>query len=362
MRFRFMGALDRYILGAFFKIFFVTALGFPLLVIIIDATDNLSKYLARDIPPAALFRSYLYYIPESLFMVLPASVLFATVFTIGSLSRHSEVTAAKASGISFYRLIAPLAMGATFAMLIGLVVGELVPISTARRNAILAEKSQIGDNARYGFAYSAEEGRVYTIGELTATPKGRLQALEIVRRGTGPDYPTVITLANNGDWTGRAWHLQDGAVYINSTDTTVMALHFVALRDRRMTETPRDLLQKATQPEEMQRAALGRYVRAMERSGANVNPTRVDLMLRIAIPVTCLIIFLFGAPLAASNERGGAAFGIGLALATTVLFLMLVQLTKAIGNKGVLTPELAAWIPSMVFGVAGVILLSRART
>jgi lipopolysaccharide export system permease protein len=100
----------------------------------------------------------------------------------------------------------------------------------------------------------------------------------------------------------------------------------------------------------------------MERSGSNVNPLRVSLMLRIAIPATCLIILLFGAPLATTNQRGGAAFGIGIALGTTMLFLMLVQLTKAVGNNGLITPELAAWIPSAVFGLAGLVLLARVRT
>jgi lipopolysaccharide export system permease protein len=78
--------------------------------------------------------------------------------------------------------------------------------------------------------------------------------------------------------------------------------------------------------------------------------------------VTCLIIFLFAAPLATSNQRGGAAYGIGIALATTVLFLMLVQLTKAVGKQGIVNPELAAWIPSLVFGLTGVWLMTRVRT
>jgi len=137
---------------------------------------------------------------------------------------------------------------------------------------------------------------------------------------------------------------------------------FVAMVDRRMTEQPVDLLRNPKAPDEMPRAQLGRYIRGMERSGVDVNALRVDRMLRIAIPATCLIIFLFGAPLATSNQSGGAAFGIGIALATTVLFLMLVQLTKAIGGKGILTPEVAAWIPSVVFAIAGVVLLARVRT
>ena len=86
-------------------------------------------------------------------------------------------------------------------------------------------------------------------------------------------------------------------------------------------------------------------------------------MLKIAIPATCLIIMLFGAPLATSTQRGGGtAFGVGISLGTTVIFLMLVQLTQAIGSKGLVPPNLAAWIPGLLFGLVGVVLLARVRT
>jgi lipopolysaccharide export system permease protein len=203
---------------------------------------------------------------------------------------------------------------------------------------------------------------VYTLGEVDAKAPGRLARVGIERRGTGPDYPTVVTLATDGTWRGTWWHLREGVIHVIPSDSQVYTFHFAGLRDRAFTESPRTLLKESTQPDEMQRAELQKYIAAMERSGQDVNPTRVDLMLRIAIPVTCLIIFLFGAPLATSNQRGGAAFGVGIALGTTILFLMLVQLTKAVGGQGILSPELAAWIPSMVFALAGVVLLWRVKT
>jgi lipopolysaccharide export system permease protein len=378
--------LDRYVLGSFFRIFFVTALGFPLLVVVIDATDHLGKYLDQNIPPKQIALSYLYFMPESLFMALPAAVLFATVFTVGSMTRHSEITAAKASGISFYRLIAPLVFGATFALAAGLVVGELVPIGEQRRNAILNEKRETKqgevvrarrEESRGRYAYSAENGRVYTFGNLAFSPRnatrsmdsGYIHRLEIVRLGANAKYPSVVTVANEASWEapskglpGNWWFIRSGTVHIASPDSTVMSLNFIGMRDMHMKEGPRDLMQKATKPDEMRSEELGRFIAAMERSGSNVNPLRVAKMLRIAIPATCLIILLFGAPLATSNQRGGAAFGMGIALGTTMLFLMLVQLTKAVGNNGLLTPELAAWIPSAVFGLAGLVLLARVRT
>jgi lipopolysaccharide export system permease protein len=88
----------------------------------------------------------------------------------------------------------------------------------------------------------------------------------------------------------------------------------------------------------------------------------VERALKIAVPFTCIIIALFGAPLATSNQRGGTAYGIAVSLATTVIFLLLVQLTKAIGGNGLIPPDYAAWIPGGIFAFIGLILLVRVRT
>jgi lipopolysaccharide export system permease protein len=129
-----------------------------------------------------------------------------------------------------------------------------------------------------------------------------------------------------------------------------------------MTESPTQLLASPKAPADMDYDDLGRFIAALERSGSNVNELRVERALKLAVPVTCLIIALFGAPLATSNQRGGAAYGIGLSLGTTVIFLIMIQLTKAIGGKGVVSPEMAAWIPNAIFGIIGLVMLARVRT
>lgn len=84
--------------------------------------------------------------------------------------------------------------------------------------------------------------------------------------------------------------------------------------------------------------------------------------LKLAVPATCIIIALFGAPLAMTSYRAGTAIGIGISLATTIVFLLLVQLSQALGSGGLMRPEYAAWLPNGVFSVAAAILLLRART
>ncbi len=355
-------ALDRYVFFEFWKIFVTTAIGFPILVNIIDLTDNLDKYLNQHLSVGRIALSYVYWLPDSMFMVLPAAVLFATVFAIGALTRHSEITAAKASGISFYRFIAPIFAGAIIATVLGLVLGEVAPISNKKRMDILQANRVNSSNDRYNFAYAADRGRVYKVGALHLLDAS-IDGVVIERKGNGPNYPSYIISASTAKfWPARGWVLRAGAMHVIPDSLRNMTFSFDSLVDRHFTEAPKQLTLTQKAPADMGFRELGRFIASMERSGAEVNELRVERMLKIAIPITCVVILLFGAPLATSTQRGGAAYGVGLSLATTVIFLMLIQLTKGIGGKGMIPADLAAWLPSIIFGVVGIILFARVRT
>lgn len=362
----FLRPLDRYVFKEFWKIFTVTGLGFPLLVIIIDITDNLDKYLNRNLPKGDIAMSYVYWLPDSMFMVLPAAVLFATVFSIGAFTRHSEITAAKASGISFYRLVTPILFGAVLACGLDLALGEVVPVTNGRRAELLEEKKFKTGTVRYNFAFAGEYGRVYKV-QLLDTEKGAMERLQIERRGQGTEYPTYLLSARQASYRpdkpeGHRWMLEGGELDVMPDTGHVYSIGFASMVDKRLTERPTDMMAKPRAPQEMRYQELTRLIAALERTGVDANLLRVERALKIAIPVTCIIIALFGAPLATSTQRGGAAWGIGISLATTVTFLMMIQLTKAIGGKGLISPDLAAWVPSMLFGTIGLILMARVRT
>jgi lipopolysaccharide export system permease protein len=358
---RFITPLDKYVAAEFARIFLVTIAGFPVLVFVIDLVDNLRKYTERKLTYQAVGMSYFYWIPDTLFMVLPAAVLFATVFSIGTFTRYSEITAAKASGISFYRFVAPIFLMATLATGIGLVFSEVAPPSNSKRLKLLSGKTEFGESLRYSFAFANELGRVYRIYALDVN-KQKIDRVEIEERGSSM-RPGLLVAADSGLYkAGRGWMLYRGQLHVLPNDSLDIAFGFDSLVDRQLHESPDELRATEREPSEMNFADLSRFIRALERSGADVNLLKVERMLKIAIPVTCIIIALFGAPLATSSQRGGAAFGVAISLATTVLFLVLIQLTKAIGGKGLMPPELAAWMPNVLVGVIALVLLARVRT
>jgi lipopolysaccharide export system permease protein len=355
--------LDRYVLHSWVRIFVLTALGFPLVSILINLTDTLNRLLDRGLTMKQIAISYVYSVPENAFLVMPAAVLFATVFTVGAMGRHSELTAAKAGGQSFHRLMRPIFVAAAFASVLAFVVGELAPGATARQLELQKAKQSRPTRTRFNFVYRGDAGWVYTIRSLDVATR-QLKQLMLERQGTGLSYPGLVLTADSASYDDslRMWRLRRGTSRVIAGPARQATFNFRSMRLRALNQSPADLLAESKAPDEMRYAELGRYIDALKRSGNDANKLVVEQALKLALPATCIIIALFGAPLAVTTPRAGAAVGVAISLGTTVIFLLFVQITKAIGAGGVINPLLAAWIPNVVFLFAALVLLARVRT
>jgi lipopolysaccharide export system permease protein len=354
--------LDRYLLREWVRIFLVAALGLPFAVLLIELAEKLDQYLVRGLSWRAIAQGYFYSTPERVFRILPAAVLFATVFALGNFARHSELTAAKASGRSAHRVILPVILAAFVVSLIGLVLGEMAPPATRRQLEALGELERGPQDVRYNFIYRAEEGWVYVIRELNVMRRS-MRDVVLEREGTGPEYPTLGVAADQADYDSiSGWTMKRGRFRILPGMNREIVMAFDSMRMRELLERPADLLAEPKRPEEMGYTELNRYVEALERSGGDGRQLRVDLALKIAVPFTCLIIAIFAAPLVVSAPRTGNAYGVAISLATAIVFLVLVQLSRTFGAGGVISPTLAAWLPNIVFGALGLYLLRQAPT
>jgi lipopolysaccharide export system permease protein len=188
--------------------------------------------------------------------------------------------------------------------------------------------------------------------------------LLLERQGDGVKYPNLIITADSASYDDAhgVWRVKHGISRVIGGPARQASFEFRTLRLRALTQSPADLLAEPKAPDEMRYAELGRYIDALKRSGNDANKLIVEQALKLALPATCIIIALFGAPMAVQNPRAGAAVGVAISLATVLVFLLAVQITKAVGAGGLIDPTLAAWLPNLVFLGAGVVLMARVRT
>jgi lipopolysaccharide export system permease protein len=290
----------------------------------------------------------------------PVAALIATVFTVNGMTRHSEMTAAKAGGISFFRALRVLPLLGIVLTGAALVLSELVPIGTRLKKEVLQEVERMPDVMRHDFVYTGPDGHVYTIRQLNMSGP-TLNGITIER--TAQRQPVLRISAREARWDSiSGWTLSNGVYRRFDEEGVEHAFSFRSLRMAALTETPEQLMARPPEPEEMRYAELGRFIETLERSGGKPREMMVDRSQKIAIPVATMVIILFGAPLANSSARGGAAYGIGVSLGITVFYMVLFRVTGAAGTAGWMHPDLAAWSPNALFAVAALWLIVRVKT
>jgi lipopolysaccharide export system permease protein len=357
-----MNLLDRYIAKEFLRLFVLFALCAPLLFVLGDLTDHLDTYMDHGLGAQQVLMGYLYQMPMFILWSFPIAALIATVFTVNRLTRYSEVTAAKAGGVSFHRLVRPLPVLGIFLTFAGLGLAELVPITTRLRAEVMGEKKRDFGEARSDFVYRTEDGHVYSIRRLDVQ-SGRMERVAMEREGDEPRVPGVYAVANNATYArGRGWMLYGGYMRLFAGPGKESTFQFARMQPTQFSETPEQLLAQPKETDEMSYRELGHFIRILEHSGGKPFSLLVKQAQRIAIPVATFIIILFGAPLATSAQRGGAAYGIGISLGVTVLYMMLFKIAGAMGASGAIPPLAAAWLPNGIVLVAAVFLTARVET
>jgi lipopolysaccharide export system permease protein len=353
--------LSRYVARTFLTTFVLLILGLPLLFVIGDITDNIDTYMEKGITGGKLALAYLYQLPLFIQYAFPIAALVATVFTVGGMTRHQEITAAKAGGVSFYRIFLPIALLSVLLSAAAFGLGELTPITLQKRAVIMGDQSLSRSGPRINFVYQTEREGVLTARRLEPSV-GELSQVVLERNARGLQ-PGLHRMAERATWSPKSgWKLERGYVRELWADGRESTTHFDSLRVPGLIETPEDLLGEPKPPEAMGFREMSRFVGAIERSGGDANPLKVERAQKLAIPMAVMIIVLFGAPLVTSNQRGGTAYGVGISLGVTIVYMLLFRVGKAVGSSGAVDPTLAAWFPNALFLAAALVLMSRVRT
>lgn len=365
LRLRPLGVLDRYVLKQWLSTFILSAIGVPTVAVVIDLAERFSKLaVTRQIPLSDIFLGQLYLFPSKISTLIPAAVLFATVFTLNTMGRHSELTAVQGGGVSFYRLIAPMMFLAALAVPLDYQVQELAGVTTSRQRELHKDKNSSATAYARGFAFASETGWTWAFKEMNQK-EGQGTGIGIVGEGVRTKDGERWTLAADSaiyNPKSHTWALHRGASYFGTDSATIATFRFDGMRVKEFTETPGELMTERKAAEEMTRAELSKYLDQVKKSGGTAGALKVELPLKFAVPVACLVVALFGAPLAITNARAGAAIGLAIALGTTLTYLTGTQIMKSVGGKDILSPELAAWSMNIVFLTIAVVLLARVKS
>ncbi len=375
-RLTFPSVMDRYTLRAFGSVLLTVLVSIVAIYIIADLTQLIDEILKNHVSQDVVGQYYLYTSFQVFYDLAPIVVLVTTLITFSLLSRTNEVTAAKALGMSLYRLSLPVVVAAVLISAFSTYLESVVLPVTNQRAQKLEDKIRANPVPQ---TYSRPDrwlfgkgGFIYnflTYDQATETLQ-RLQVFELDENHRLKSRLTAATARFDRSLHGGkgGWLFTDGWIRrFDSSDTGS------SLRDPEYTrfagpvevdckETPEFFVSELRRPEQMGYGELKRYIAELEASGQPVPQLQVDLQKKIAFPVTSLVMALVALPFAFRLGRQGALYGIGLSIVLGMVFFGVLALFTALGGAAVLPPTIAVWAPSVVFATLAVYLFLGVRS
>jgi len=359
-----MKILDRYMFISFALVFLFCSIFLFVLFVIADIFGFLDEILREGIGMKSLFLFYFYMMPFVLTQIAPVSCLLSSVFLLGNLNRHNEITALKASGVSLIKILKPMLLGAAIiAACVFLLNDRIVPTSMRMANKIRYEKLEAG---KRGSSQKIRNVAMYGQGNRIIFAREfdiKNESLRDVIIHTHNEKHDVLSKVSAGTmkWKNNTWLAKDVITYF--IDDSGEFLGIPEIYEEQiidLKETPMDFMNNQWQPQFMSYNQLKKYL-VVFLAGSKLAKRRfsVDLQYKISFPLSCLIMMLAAAPFTLVTQRGGALMGMAKGILIALLYIPLTAIGLALGKGGTLPPIIAAWFANIILGGLGLILTLR---
>ncbi|TAK61130.1 MAG: LPS export ABC transporter permease LptG [Bacteroidetes bacterium] len=352
-----MKQLDRYILRQFIITAFFALAAFTVIFLAVDMMENLDDFIDHNAPVNMIVTYYLYFMPEIIKLIIPVAMLMSALFTTGRLSTFNELTALKSSGVSLYRLMAPLLI---FSLLVSAASvyfnGWIVPSANKKKFAISRTyfKKGIEYFSKTNIFVQDSPTRIISLGEYNdATSSATLVSVQEF----DPLDPTILISRYDAremlwDQFSDSWTLNDGTTRIFTNGKEFIkrfdSFHFSGLHF-----SPDDVKKKQQHPDEMDYTSLKKFIDNQKRAGQDIARWQVDYYGKIAFPFASFIVVLFGVPFSSVKRRSGLGVEFGIAVAICFFYMIFLKVSQAFGYNGDLHPVLTAWLANIIFLLGG---------
>jgi lipopolysaccharide export system permease protein len=353
-----MNILLRYLAREFAKNFFLGLGAFSAIYLVVEFFERINVFLYNKAPLSMMAAYFLNKIPFILFQVAPASVLLSSIVTLGLMSRHNEVLAMKAGGISLWRITFPILGVATMIYFALLGMNEFILPATNHNARIIEDwiihKKKPVAAFKQSQIWIHSHHAIYNIRVYRPQP-GILEGITFYR------FDEYFRLTERVDARSARW--EEGRWVFSEASVTHFPRDGFPIRKKyreiilSLPETPSDFRIAEKNPDEMNYREIRDYVSKIERDGYDASKYRCAKHARISLPFISVILALLGIPIALRKERGaGIALGVGFCILISSLCWIVFSFSLELGKAGTFPPFLSAWLGNFIFALVGVYL------
>lgn len=354
--------LDRYIIVKFLGTYFFAIALIISIAVVFDINENIDDFINNKAPISAIiFDYYLNFIPYYTNLFSPLFVFIAVIFFTSKLAENSEIIAMFSTGMSFKRLMVPYMISAAIIALVTYVLStEVIPTGSVTRlkfeqvyknkkrtdyvrniqlevdTGVIAYMERYEDYNKTAYRFSLDKFEDHKlVSHLTA------------RRIT---YDTTAV---------HRWIIKDYII------REMKGMRETITRGDRMDSIinmePQDFLITRGQQETMTSPQLREYIDKQKQRGfANIKVFEVEYYRRIATSFAAFILTVIGLSLSSQKRKGGMGLHLGIGIALSFSYILFQTISSTFAINGNASPNLAVWIPNILYLFIAIYLYRKA--
>jgi len=357
--------IDRQILGELAGPFCFGVAAFTSIYFAGNYLLRLTQDIVKGLPVGVAAEILLLYLPYVIVMTLPMAALLAVLLGFGRMSSDSEVVALFASGISFYRVVAPVILFGLAVTGLTILLNEVVAPRTNLASARLRQeilKVPITPDKPL-FLIDREEdvtnAVIYVRGGYDAPTQTLRDVMVTMFRN---NKPSVVFIAKLAKWGGKEkWTLSDGEWHsLTGQGASSGSFSKWNTKSVNIGMTPEEVAMEQRTMDQMTYRELREFTRQTAERGGATAELEVSLYNKLSLPLACLVFAMVGAPLGRRRHRGGSSVGLGLSIVIIFSYWMLWHYMVALAKSGQIQPLVGAFLADGLGLLLGGILIVRA--
>lgn len=358
-----MRILTRYVLREFVVPLAYCLIGFLSIYILFDLFGSFTRMLAAKISVSTAVLYFCGYLAPYVHYIVPAALMLATLYTMWSFCRHSEIIAMRASGVSFLTIVRPL-LSVAFLLSLGVAwINESFVPAKAQWAAQMKScqfdlnRMQSADNIVYR---NVNGNRTWNVDTMLDANGEHLKDVKVsVDRSNGVRQMNIE--AEQADYLDGEWWFSNVRVQHydprgQEISTPTPELDALPVRSfPQFNERPDDFLMQNRQWKFYSVRDRFRYLQThSELTPESRRDCLYDTWAQIMSPWACLIITLFAIPAGIASGRQSVFKGILGALGLYFAFYSLTIALMVLAKNGLVPPLPAAVLPAVVFLILGI--------
>lgn len=356
-----MKLIQRYVLSQLLRNLVLCMMIVVFLFVVFDFFDHIDNIVAEDASAWLAFEYFAFKIPLTVSLMLPIATMAAILLTIGVMSKNSEITAMRASGVTVRWIAAPVFMVGLILSLSAIALNEtIVPYAQRRATEIynidIRRKDQSGGYSQSNFWWRSRNS-FYSVGTFDSRTNSLLD-MSILELGS--DFRVhERTDTQRATWVhdGLGWNMQRIDNYRFTDNGSIETQTYKAL-PLPIAERPADFFDARTDPSTMTYRQLKSFVKKQAQNGLAVAGYKAYLYEKLSFPFITFIVSIVVLPFALKPARSGS-------MTTSIIAAMLIgfsyyaihSFSIALGRAEFFPPLLSAWMANILMGFAGSVLM-----